>query len=187
LSERTLALYPTQGAVSSLDKAAVVPARPVKRLLARLSFNRHRFIWQSLRLVAMKVGVAILKATSSAKDQKTPPTVKCRRFLHFRNLKHRNLSRLILRQSVTTQRADPSQPPRVLTSASARTVPADCGSDGSVISASKCSPQSLIAKKRPAVRYLQDRRSLSGVDLHRQHDQLHACGNVVAQIVSTTG
>ena len=31
-----------------------------------------------------------------------PPTVKCRRFLHFRNLKHRNLSRLILRQSVTT-------------------------------------------------------------------------------------
>jgi hypothetical protein len=34
------------------------------------------------------------------KGQKTPPTVKCRSFLHFRNLKHRNLSRLILRQSV---------------------------------------------------------------------------------------
>ena len=35
-----------------------------------------------------------------AEGQKTPPTVKCRSFLHFRNLKHRNLSRLVLRQSV---------------------------------------------------------------------------------------
>jgi hypothetical protein len=31
--------------------------------------------------------------------QKPTPTVTCRRFLHFRNLKHRNLSRLILASS----------------------------------------------------------------------------------------
>ena len=45
--------------------------------------------------------------------------------MHFRNLKHHNLSRLILRQSITP----PPQPARVWTSASARTVPAGCGSD----------------------------------------------------------
>ena len=45
--------------------------------------------------------------------------------MHFRNLKHHNLSRLILRQSITP----PPQPARVWTSASARTVPAVCGSD----------------------------------------------------------
>jgi hypothetical protein len=85
-----------------------------------------------------------------------------------------------------SQRVHPSQPARVWTSASARTVPAGCGCGCSAISAStKCSPQFLIAKKRPAVRYLQDRRSLTGAAHHRQHDELHSCGHVVAQVVST--
>ena len=43
--------------------------------------------------------------------QKTPPTVKSRRFLHFRNLKHRNLSWLILRQSVPMQVRESSRDP----------------------------------------------------------------------------
>jgi hypothetical protein len=51
---------------------------------------------------------------SLAKDQKTPPPVKCRRFMHFRNLKHRNLSWLILRQSITPHTtASPAAIPRL--------------------------------------------------------------------------
>ena len=78
---------------------------------------------QSSQLIDFFVKPVIL----TAQGQNTPPTVKCWRFLHFRNLKHRNLSRLILRQSVTTYPADPppypdhSQPACVWTSASART------------------------------------------------------------------
>ena len=40
-------------------------------------------------------------------------------------------------------------------------------------------------KKKRVVRYLQDRRSLFGVALHRQDDQLHALRHVVTQVMST--
>ena len=40
-------------------------------------------------------------------------------------------------------------------------------------------------KKKRVVRYLQDRRSLFGVALHRQDDQLHALRHVVTQVMRT--
>jgi hypothetical protein len=107
---------------------AVIPAVPVGgrttcQCLRIPSHNGPVTTAQSSQLIDFFVKPVIL----TAQGQNTPPTVKCWRFLHFRNLKHRNLSRLILRQSVTTHPADPppypdhSQPACVWTSASART------------------------------------------------------------------
>ena len=89
-----------------------------------MKFNHYRQFGQRALTILRRIGLLIRcdqnrriehiehadlaesLGVDSAWGHKTPPPFKCTRFLHFVNLKHRNLSRLILRQSGTPHPAD---------------------------------------------------------------------------------